>query len=71
LAPEQQPVAQFIELHPVQTPATQFWFAGHVEQSEPCAPHIASMLPCSQVSPLQQPFGHEVGLHLHTPPTQI
>jgi hypothetical protein len=69
LAPEQQPVAQFVDVQPVQTPATQFCSAGHVEQPEPPAPHMAVVLPGSHWLPLQQPVGHDVWLHTHAPPT--
>ena len=69
LAPEQHPVAQFVDVQPVHTPATQFWSAGHVEQVEPPVPHSAVVLPSSHTLPLQHPVGHEVLLHTHAPPT--
>jgi hypothetical protein len=69
VTPEQQPLGQFVGLQllhtpPAQTPSAQGW------QAWPPTPQASSALPGRQVSPEQQPFGHEVPSHRQRPPMQ-
>jgi hypothetical protein len=54
-----------------QAPPTQAsaLVASQAAHAAPAAPH-ADAVRGTQVSPLQQPSGHEVALHTHAPPTQ-
>jgi hypothetical protein len=44
-------------------------FGSQTVQTAPPAPHAESVLPAAQPFPLQQPLGHDVGLHWQVPPS--
>jgi hypothetical protein len=44
-APEQQPLAQLVALHPEHTPSVHISPAGQTEQSRPALPHALVSLP--------------------------
>jgi len=67
VAPEQQPLGQDAELHPEHAPPEQVWPAGQAWQAVPPAPHADGWPPDWQVSPAQQPLGHELLSQMHMP----
>lgn len=70
LLPLQQPVAQLVELQPVQACAVQVNPPPHAAQAAPPVPHSALAVPALQTFPAQQPVGHEVASQTHTPAEQ-
>jgi hypothetical protein len=65
--PEQHPPLQLVGLQLAgQTPALHVPDA-HATHACPPVPQSAVVLPGSQTLPLQQPVGHDVGLHTQTP----
>jgi hypothetical protein len=69
VAPEQQPLAQFAGVQPLQIPPLQVP-GRHDWQAAPPLPHIVlSLAPEWQVVPKQQP-GHDVESHTQPPSTQ-
>lgn len=72
LCPLQQPMGHELALHthwPVAV--SHSWPAAHATQTAPPAPHAAvDSMPAGKHAPpaVQQPLGHELGLHTHWPP---
>ena len=68
--PEQQPAAQFVELHPLHVPlAVQVCGLGHDWQAPPPLPHALIVSPFWQVLvlPSQHPLGHDAPSQTHLP----
>jgi hypothetical protein len=55
--------------HPLHAPEAHVCGEGQAAHVDPPVPHEEAELPGSQVLPLQQPVGQDVGLHWHEPPT--
>jgi hypothetical protein len=69
VAPEQQPPAQLVLLHPLQAPSWQVCGDGQASHADPAPPQLESLLPVRQVSPEQQP-AQEPESQTHVPPEQ-
>lgn len=71
VAPAQQPVAQLLGEHPLQTPPAEQVPPGHGWHAEPPVPHALGEVPSSHVLPEQQPLGHELRLQTQPAVEQI
>jgi len=71
--PEQQPAAQFVDVHPLQVPEeVQVCGLGHDWHAPPPLPQALVVSPFWHVPvPSQQPVEQEVALQRHLPPEQI
>ena len=67
--PEQHPLGHVVPLHPVHTPALQYWIPQSVHAAPP-VPHWPCTLPAAQVLPLQHPGHCDELSQTHAPPLQ-